>query len=84
MIKDGAVRIGITSKLQQIRARIVEFDDNAIIYSSCYATIWKNKKNVQANIAKPEAGDVIHFKFSSKLMKFLISVVCLFMRLSLI
>ena len=79
MIKDGAVRIGITSKLQQKGDLIETFDKNAIIYSPWYGTICtggKNRREVQANIARPESGDVIHFKFSPKLMKFSISVVC--------
>ena len=76
MIKDGAVRIGITSKLQQISDLIENFDENAIIYSIWHGTIRKNGRNVQSKIARPESGDVIHFKFSPKLMKFSISVVC--------
>ena len=84
MIKEGWIRTGITSELQRKKGWIEDFDENAIIYSPCYGTIWKNKRKVQGDITKLESGDEIHFKFSPKLKKFSISIVCLVMQLTLI
>ena len=64
--------VGIASQLKPVNNLIYNYDQNAIMYSSCNADIRVGRNPIHSNLMEHQSEDVIKFRFQPRTKKLLI------------